>query len=100
MSWSRDQRSILLAKEKVCALQHKGSARTSQNSVTRTLLQRAALVLEEEMAIEKGVSIFPANGAFICPCLPVGWPLPSRGDCSPLGGILVRLVGCISLEIS
>jgi hypothetical protein len=25
---------------------------------------------------------------------------PSRGDCSPLGWILVRLVGCISLEIS
>jgi hypothetical protein len=27
-------------------------------------------------------------------------PLPSRGDCSPLGCILVPLVGCISLEIS
>jgi hypothetical protein len=26
--------------------------------------------------------------------------LPSRGDCSPLGWILVRLVGCISLDIS
>jgi len=25
---------------------------------------------------------------------------PSRGDCSPLGWILVRLVGCISPEIS
>jgi hypothetical protein len=25
---------------------------------------------------------------------------PSRDDCSPLGWILVRLVGCISLEIS
>ncbi len=24
---------------------------------------------------------------------------PSRGDCSPLGGILVPLVGCISSEI-
>jgi hypothetical protein len=29
-----------------------------------------------------------------------GGPAPSRGDCSPLGWILVRLVGCISLEIS
>jgi len=26
--------------------------------------------------------------------------LPSRGDCSPLGWILVRLVGCISLDIT
>ena len=26
--------------------------------------------------------------------------LPSRGDCRPLGWILVRLVGCIALEIS
>jgi hypothetical protein len=25
---------------------------------------------------------------------------PCRGDCSPLGWILVRLVGCISLVIS
>src|SRR5215203_1734723 len=44
--------------------------------------------------------IVPANGAFIRPCLPVGWPGPYRGDCSPLEGILVPLVGCISLEIS
>ena len=70
MSWSRDQRSILLAKEKVCALQHKGSARTSQNSVTRTLLQRAALVLEEEMAIEKGGEHFPCKwGLYMALCL-------------------------------
>src|SRR5215212_6056853 len=33
----------------------------------------------------------------LCPC---GVSLPTRGDCSPLGGILTRLVGCISLDIT
>jgi hypothetical protein len=42
--------------------------------------------------------IVPANGAFIRPVSLWG-PLPSRGDCSPLGWILVPLVGCISLEL-
>jgi uncharacterized membrane protein len=31
----------------------------------------------------------------LCLC---GVPLPSRGDCRPLGWILVRLVGCMSLH--
>lgn len=31
-------------------------------------------VLEEEMALEKGASIFPANGAFICPVSPWEYP--------------------------
>jgi hypothetical protein len=33
----------------------------------------------------------------LCLC---GVARPSRGDCSPLGWILVPLVGCISLDIT
>src|SRR5215218_1513694 len=74
-----------------------------QGDFRRTLLPRtrlrASLPCSKRRGFKKEVEhIVPANGAFICPCLS-GGPA-SRGGCSPLGGILVRLVGCISRDIT
>src|SRR5215208_3527097 len=73
--------------------------RSSQNTPSTHLFEWASLPCSKRRDFKKGVEhIVPANGAFIRPCVPVG--PPSRGDCSPLGWILARLVGCISLDIT
>jgi len=66
------------------------------------LVESASLPCSKRRDIKKGAEhIVPANRAFISPCLPLGCaPISSRGDCSLLGWILVRLAGCISLDIS
>ena len=70
---------------------------TSENTPSTHSGEWASLPRSKRRGVKKGVEhIVPANGAFIRPCVPAGWPPPSRCDCSPLGWILVRLVGCLS----